>query len=151
MAAPEKGAVFTGARARLLINGTKVGWATGVSGSESISYEAVKVLDNIQVQEHVPTEYNVTLTASEVRIIGKTMKSRGFFPGVGGSAEEHLRNILTTGDLVVQVEDVVTGNVFANYEQVKVSDVSWSIDAVGITATEVTFVAIRARDESEVQ
>jgi hypothetical protein len=151
MAATEKGQVFTGARARLLINGVKIGWATGVSGSESITYEPIKVLDNIQVQEFVPVAYEVTLSASRVRIIGKTMKSQGFFPSVGGSADEHLRNILTNGDLVVQVEDTITGRIYANYEQVKVSDVSWSIDAVGVTANEVTFVAIRARDESEVQ
>ena len=151
MPAPEKGVVFTGARARLLINGIKIGWATNVSGSESISYEPIKVLDNIQVQEHVPLEYSVSLSMARVRIIGKTFKSQTFFPSVGGNAEEHLQNILLSGELVVQVEDSVTGSIFANYEQVKISDVNWSVDSVGVVANDVTAVAVRCRDESEVQ
>ena len=150
MPAPEKNVVFTGARARLLIEGVKVGWATNVAVSEEITYEAVEVLDNIQVQEHVPTAYRVTLTASRVRIVGKTLKSQGWFPSIGANAETHLSNILTSGDLAVTIEDNETGAILAQFEQVKVASHNWTVNARGIVGNDVTFVAIRLKDESEI-
>lgn len=150
MPASEKGLVFTGARARFLINGIKIGFATNVSGSEEIQYDPVEVLDNLQVQEHVPIGYTCTLSASRVRLVNKTLKSQGFFPSVGGNAEAHLTNVLNAGDLACQVEDNATNAIFANYEQVRLASHNWTITARGIVANDMTFVAIRARDESEI-
>jgi hypothetical protein len=150
MPAPEKGLVFTGARARFSVNGKKVGWAPNVSGSEEIQYDEAEVLDNIQIQEHVPVRYRATLSMSQIRIVGQTLKSQGFFPKIGANGEEHLKNILTNGDLVATVEDNETGNIIATYEQVKVASHNWTINATGIVGEDVTFVAIRAKDESEI-
>ena len=150
MPATEKGLVFTGARAIFKINGIQIGWATQVSGSEQIQYDPVEVLNNIQVQEHVPVGYTVDLSASRVRIIGKTLKSQGFFPAVGKSAAQHLTNILNAGDLVIQVSDSATDTIIANYEQAKVSSHNWAINARGIVGNDMTFVAVRQLDESEI-
>jgi len=153
MAAPEKGLVLSGARARLMIDGIPIGWATNVSVSESISYEEVRVLDNIQVQEHVPTSYAVGLSASRIRIVGKTLKSQGFFPKLGQNADEHLENILAFSlgkGLTIQIEDSQTGANIATYEQAKVTDHNFTVTAVGIVGQDMNFVAIRAKDESEV-
>lgn len=150
MAAPEKGLVFTGARCRFSLAGKKVGWATNVSGSEEIQYDEAEVLDNIQVQEHVPVRYRVSLNASQIRIVGKTLKSEGFFPSLGANSEEHLTNILTQGDLVATIEDSKTGKILATYEQVKVATHNWSVNATGIVGEDVGFVAIRTKDESEI-
>ena len=133
----EKGRLFTGARARFSIDGIKVGYARGVNVSEAITYEPVTVLDNIEVEEHVPTGYEVTFTCSMFRIIGTTLKSRGWFPPNGANTEEHLENILITGDLIATVEDTKTGKLFATLEQVKISSHNWTVDA------------IRIKDESE--
>lgn len=146
----EKGRVFTGARARLLINGVKVGYARNCSGGETISYERIKVLDNIQTQEHVPVDYDVRFTAGMVRIIGETVKSLGYFPKLGSNSSEHLQNILTNGELTVTIEDSKTGAIFMTLEQAKATSVNWSIDAAGIVASDMEFVAVRLRDESEV-
>lgn len=150
MGAPEKGLVFTGARARFLLNGKKVGWATNVSGSEEIQYDEAEVLDNIQIQEHVPVRYRCTLTMSQIRIVGQTLKSAGFFPKLGANGEEHLRNILTNGELVATIEDNETSQILAAYEQVKVASRNFTINATGIVGEDVNFVAIRTSDESEV-
>lgn len=150
MPAAEKNVVLTGARARFLINGVKVGFATNVSVSETITYEPVQVLDNIQVQEHVPTGYDVTLSMSRIRIVGKTLKSQGFFPSVGANAEEHLSNVLTNGELVCVLEDNETGTILGTFEQCKVQSHNWTINARGIVGNDVTFVCIRVKDESEV-
>lgn len=146
----EKGRLFTGARARFSINGVKVGYARNVALTESITYEPVAVLDNIEVEEHVPTGYEVRFTASMFRIIGETLKTQGWFPPVGGNVEEHLENILVSGELTATIEDTKTGKIFATVEQVKVASHNWTIDARGVVGEDMEFVAIRVRDESEI-
>ena len=144
-----KGRVFTGARARLLINGVKVGYARNCSGGETITYERIKVLDKIEAAEHVPTDYDVQFTAGEVRIIGETVKSRGVFPSLGANSDEHLSNILTNGELTITIEDNQTCSIFMTLEQAKCTSNNWSIDAAGVVGNEMTFVGVRMRDESE--
>lgn len=146
----EKGRLFTGARARFSIDGVKVGYARNVNVSEAINYEAVNVMDNVEVEEYVPLGYEVTFTASKFRIIGVTLKSRGWFPNAGANTEEHLSNILATGELVATIEDTNTGKIFATLEQVKVASHNWQIEARGIVGEDVTFNAIRLKDESEI-
>lgn len=146
----EKGRLFTGARARFSINGVKVGYARNVAVTEEIQYDPVEILDNIEVEEYVPVAYRVTFTASQFRIIGETVKSLGYFPNVGQNVEEHLENILISGDLTATIEDTKTGKLFATLEQVKVASHNWTIDARGVVGEDLTFVAIRVKDESEV-
>ncbi len=146
----EKGRLFTGARARFSIEGVKVGYARNVAVTEEIQYDPVEVLDNIEVEEFVAVAYRVTFTASQFRIIGQTIKSLGFFPNVGTTTDQHLENILVSGDLVATVEDTATGKMFATLEQVKVASHNWTIDARGVVGEDMTFVAIRVKDESEI-
>lgn len=147
----EKGRLLTGARARFSIEGVKVGFARNVALSEEIQYDPVEILDNIQVEEFVPVAYRITtFTAGLFRIIGETIKSLGFFPKVGANQDEHLENILVSGDLVATLEDTKTGRIWTTVEQVKVQGHNWTTDARGIVGEDVTFVAIRALDESEV-
>ncbi len=146
----KKGRLFTGARARFLIEGVKVGYARNVAVTEEIQYDPVEVLDNIEVEEFVAVAYRVTFTASQFRIIGETIKSLGLFPSVGGDTNEHLENILVSGDLVATIEDTPTGKIFATVEQVKIASHNWTIDARGVVGEDMTFVAIRVRDESEI-
>ena len=146
----EKGRIFTGARARFSINGVKVGYARNVNVSESIEQFPIEVLDNIEVEEHVPVAYRVTFTAGMFRIIGETLKSQGWLAKNGQNTSEHLENILVSGTMTATIEDTKTGAIFATIEQVKIQDHNWSLDSRGVVGEDVTFVAIRVRDESEV-
>lgn len=146
----EKGRVFTAARARLMINGVRVGYATNVSGGENIDYEEVAVLDNIEVEEHVPTRYRARLSAGFVRLVGETAKTLGHFPKNGANVEDHLKNILTNGTLKVAVEDNQTGKLIATFEQVRATSHNFSIDAGGLVGRSMEFVCLRLKDESEV-
>jgi hypothetical protein len=143
------GNVLTGARARLSLNGVKVGYATGVSIRETITYEPIKVLDSIQVVEHVPTDYDVSMTADLVRIVGETIKSQGWFPQQGASPSEHLTNILSNGELKATIEDTATGQIVMNVEGVRISERNVQVNARGVVGVNVSMVAIRARDESD--
>jgi hypothetical protein len=146
----EKGLIITGARARFSIEGVKVGFATDVNLGEEIQYEEANVLDNIEVEEYVPVGYRVTFTSRKFRIVGETLKSRGWFPSLGSNTEEHLQNILTTGELAATIEDTKTGKILATVEQVKIASHNYAINARGIVGQDVTFNAIRLKDESEV-
>lgn len=146
----QKGRVITGARARFLLGEKKVGYATNVSISETITYEPLKVLDNIQTEEHVPTDYDVTFTAGMVRIVGETIKSLGYFPKQGTSSEDHLRNILLSGEMTAVIEDNKTGKPLETLEQVRLASRNVNINARGMVGQDLSFVAIRAKDESEV-
>lgn len=131
--------VFSGARARFKIDGVPVGFAAGVSGSESIDYEPVDVLDLLEVREFVPVAYRATLSAQIFRVIGKSLKQLGIFP------QED--NILTSGDLTCTIEDRLTGETMAQFEQCKAQEHTFDVTARGIVSENVTFVTIRMRDE----
>ncbi len=146
----DKGLIFSGARARMLIDGVPFGFAINVAGSEEIQYDPVEVLDNIEVQEHVPIAYRVTLSASKVWVINETLKQAGFFPKGGASPTERLRNILNQRDLTVLIEDSQRNEFFYVYEQVRIATHNWQIAARAIVNQDVTFVAVRAKDVSEV-
>jgi len=146
----KKGRLLTGARARFSIDGIKVGYARNVNLSEEITYEPVEVLDNIEVEEHVATAYRVTFSASMFRIVGDTVKSMEWFPKGGANASDRLENILVSGNLKATIEDTKTQKMISTVEQVRVASHNWTIDARGIVGEDVTFVAIRVRDESEI-
>lgn len=146
---PEKGRLITGARALFSIEGRKVGYARNVSIGEEIQYIPIEILNNIEVEEFVPVSYTVTFSAGQFRIVGETLKSLGWFPSVGNNEEEHLSNILVSGDLTATVEDTATGKLIATLEQVKVSGHNWQVEARGVVGEDVSFVSVRCRDESE--
>lgn len=145
-----KGKLFTGARARFSINAIKVGFARNVTVREELQLDPVEVMDNIEVEEFVPVAYRVTFSASMFIIIGETLKNRNWFPDTGQTTEEHLTNILNTGDLEATIEDTRTNETFATLEQVRIQSHNWTIDARGVVGEDVEFVAIRLKDESEV-
>lgn len=144
-----KGNLFTGARARFSIDGKKVGYARNVTVREEVQLDPIEVLDNIEVEEYVPVAYRVTFSASLFRVIGETLKSKGYFPETGNSVEDHLTNILNSGEMTATIEDTRTREVFATLEQVRIQSHSWTIDARGVVGEDVEFVAIRVKDEYE--
>lgn len=133
--------VFSGTRAIFKIEGAVVGFAGGVSGTESIDYEPVDTLDLLEVKEFVPVAYRATLTAQIFRVIGKSLKAIGIFP-----TEE---NILTSGDLDATITDRIGGETMAQFQQCKCQEHSFDVTARGIVSENVNFVTIRVRDESE--
>ena len=141
----ELGRVLSGARARLMIEGVPVMYATNVSYSEEIQYDPVEVLDKLDVAEHVPVAYRVTFSSQHVRVVLNPIKNRD-----GVEIFPRLEDILTTGEMTATVEDSVTGAVVASIERVRASRYTQNIGARAMVLTDVEFVAIRVRDESEI-
>lgn len=134
--------VFSGARARFWFRDTVVGYAAGVSGEETIDFEPVEVLDLLEVREHVPVAYRVTLSAQVFRVIGDSLKAQGIFP----KPEE----IITSTGLEAGIEDAGfnQGNM-ALFTGVRTSGHTWDVTARGVVSENVNFVAIKVRDEYE--
>lgn len=141
--------IATGARARFSLRGIPVGYATNVDVRESITYEPVKVLDNIQVREHVPIDYDVSMAADMIRIVNETIKSQEWFPKQGKSAAEHLLNMINLGEMVATIEDSITETTICHVEGVKIAEHSIRVTARGIIGENVSMVAKRRRDESD--
>lgn len=146
---------FSGARARFYFNGTQVAYASGCDGSEEIMMEPVEVLDNLPVKEHVPVGYRVTFNANIFRTVASgastdvapgSLKEQGIFPKFGQRGER----ILTMTPVTVFIQDRNTGKVLYVIEGVKPTSHNFSITARGVVAQNVSFVAIKMMDESEV-
>lgn len=145
--------VFTGARAIFKFNDSIVGFASGVSGSEEVSYEGVDVLDHLAVVEHAPTGYRVSFSAQVFRTIAVgpstdvespgSLKEQNIFP----KFEEILR--LEGVDCLIQ--DRITGKILFLLQKVKTASYNFNVTARGIVGQNVQFVAIRAFDESEIK
>jgi hypothetical protein len=140
---------MTGARARLTIDGKKVGWATGIRCRRAIDYREALVLDDIMVAEHVPTVYRVSLSFTTLTMIGKSLEALGLFPKGGNAAGDRLRNILDAAEMTVIVEDNSTGDVLFQVLGVKLSEINLGFDAGNISGTDVTAVARELKDGSE--
>ena len=72
--------VFSVARAKLIVNGAEIGFATGVSASENIQLQRVDVLGNIDSQEIVPVNRVVSVQADFVRITNESLNELGIMP-----------------------------------------------------------------------
>jgi hypothetical protein len=133
--------VFSGPRSRLKVDGNVIGYTGGLSGGEQIDYEPIETIDFLEVREHIPVAYRVTLSSSFFRIIGQSLKARGLFPT--------LENILTSGVLTVSVEDSLTGNTPMQFEQARLASKNFDIGPRGIVSDSCEWACIRLRDESE--
>lgn len=141
--------VLTGARAKFSIDGRKVGYATGVTIREMLTHEPIKVLDEIQTKEHAPVDYEVSMTASTVRLVGTSLKSLGWIPQQGATPQDHLANIIALGELVAQIEDNQTSTILGVVEGIRIQEQDLTIQSRGVVGINVTMVAKRFRDEAD--
>lgn len=148
------GNVISGARARLFIDGQAVGYATGVDVSEEIQYEPIRVLDNIEVSEFVPIGYECSLSARRVRVVPGSLRGPTLvvWPNIGQTPEAHLRHILDkAGGYDIQVDDTIAGLGVAACIGAVPTRHAWSVDARGIVAESMDFLAIKLADEAGFQ
>jgi len=160
--------VFTGARARFLINEVPIGYCAGVSGEEAIDYEPVETLEFLQVREHIPVAYRASLSAAFFRLVGSSLKEyQGKESDAGGlSIFPKFDNILTSGAMsaVIQQskppagsgdaahvaggEELGSVNI-AKFTEVRAASKTFDVSSRGIVTENCSFVAIRQMDESE--
>lgn len=133
---------LSGARAVFMLNSVPVAFAGGVSAEESISYEAIDVLALLEVREHVPVAYTVSLNAQIFRVVGQSLRRLGIMP--------NQEDIITSGDMEAAIQDVVTRNTIALFTNVRCSGRSFDVTARGVVMENCPFVAIKMLDESQI-
>jgi len=139
--------VVTGARALFLKDNEPIAYAGNVDGSEEVTYEPIDVINNIFVQEHAPTGYRATMNASIFRVPNSSLKKLGLFPKTGSP----ITDIIQAVPMTVVLQDSVTNVILAQFSGVKASNTSFSVAARGVWSNNISFVAIRAIDESEIR
>jgi hypothetical protein len=145
--------VISGARAIFIFNGDIIGFASGVNGSEEIQYEPIDVLDDLAVKEHVPVGYRVSFSASIFRTVGAGGVSTQDKPGSLKEQQIFPRfdQIMRLDGVECLIQDTLTGKTLFMLRNVKTASYNFSITARGVVGQNVTFVATRAFDESEVR
>lgn len=147
-----RGNVLTGCRCRLITDSVTAIYATGLALNIDTQREALKELGNIRTAENVALGYEVSFSASFARVLGLTMQSEDFAqidPAVGNTPEEHLRNVLNREPWTGLIEDIKTGRIVYRIEECEVARVGMRLDARSIMMYDVEFVAIVAKNESE--
>lgn len=76
------------------------------------------------------------------RVVRKSLKNLGIFPLE--------RNILSTGAATAHIEDKVTRRIVYSFQGVKAASQTFDLSARALANVNVSFVAIRSKDESEV-
>lgn len=149
---PQNGAthVISGARAIALFNDAVIGYASGVNISEEIMYEQVETLDHLEVREHVPTGYRVTLSCSIFRTVSLaaptddspgSLEQQNIFPA--------FNQILYLAGVSFAVQDSISNKTIMLLKDVKAASQDFRVTARGIVGQNVTFVTTRAFDESQ--
>ncbi len=134
--------VIVGARVTFKIDGKKVGYASDVTVREDYQIEDVDVLDLLEVKEHAVVGYRVSATARIFRLPNKSLKQAGIFQISG--------NVLTSGVMTATVTDRITGATLQQLEGVVAESKNVNFGARAVSGEDVTFRAIRAKDEAEV-
>lgn len=151
---PDQGTrVFTGARASFFFNGAIIGFASGVSGSEEITYEPVDTLDHLDTREHVPTGYRVSLSAQVFRTIDASGNGNSDAARPGSLKQQNIfpkfEQILRVSGVDCLIQDKVTGQPIFLLRNVKAASYNFQVSARGLVGQNVSFVATRALDASE--
>jgi hypothetical protein len=142
-----KGNVATGSRVKLQIQGTDIGYATIASYVETISYDPVAVLDQLEIAEHVPVAYDVAFTASRVFLLNESLKNAGLniFPQFGTNSASFLTNIENLGELSATIIDDQAQEI-VQLVGVRVTSHNLTFGARAVVGEDISFVAIRAID-----
>jgi|TARA_X000001388_G_scaffold20926_1_gene13853 hypothetical protein len=149
---PTKGSVVSGSRVKLSVNGTDIGYATISSYVETITYDPIAVLDQMEIAEHVPVAYDVAFTASRVFLITDTLKSMSLFPKVDPGANfttallNNLLGIGTDGEMTAAIVDSQTGQTIVSLQGVKITSHNLTFGARAVVGEDVGFVARRVKD-----
>lgn len=134
--------VMTGARAVFRIAGNQVAFASNVSFNESIQYEEINVLDQLEVAEHAEVGYKVDLQCQNFRVPGKSVKQLGIM--------KRLQDILTQGELTADVIDSIKENsIILFMTGVKLQARQTTVDARGVMTETWSFVGRTSTDEDE--
>ena len=133
---------FSGPRAKIFANGNLlVGYATGVSGTETIQNVRVEALGDVFTKDIEPVGSTVQFTVDKVRLIDESLQTLGVWPR--GSTAEYI----SFPELQFDVYDHVGDKSIYRILGAKPETRNWRVDARGLMTVNATFQAKRLVDE----
>jgi hypothetical protein len=126
-----------------LSSGEVIGRATNVSVNQTTEQFPVKILGNIDTEEHEPVDRNVTLSASSIRIRNNSLFQQQIFPR-GGTNE-----VISFQPMDWAIVDAVQNVVLWRLIGVVGESHSWSLDRGSIMMYNCSFRALRMLDEQD--
>nr|CAB4128635.1 hypothetical protein UFOVP114_50 [uncultured Caudovirales phage] len=136
---------FSGVRAKLRFEGNlEAGWMTGLSGEEVINNVRVDVCGDILTQEIEPTGYTVSFNANFVRILRRSLKKMGIWPGKIDTA-----TIVNWPAMSADVYDSLDPNAAPIHRVIglKPASRSFNVDRNGLMTTNSRWEGIMLYDE----
>jgi hypothetical protein len=130
--------VMTGAKAKFTIDGKVIAYASNVSYNENIQYEAINVLDVLNVLEHAEVGYTVDMQCQSFRVPNQSVKQLGIM--------KSLPQLLTQGVMDSMVTDP-DGNIILLMTGTKIQARQTTVDARGVMTETWSFVGLQAKDE----
>lgn len=123
------------------MGGKVAGWATRVSGVQTITNLKVKALGNIDAQDIVPTDRDVSFTCGFVRIVKESLQIQGIWPR-GGTVE-----ILKWPFMTAELFDRIGDESLYRFTGVRAANRTFTCDQGGILMLDTSWDAIRLADE----
>ena len=139
--------VLTGARARLFLNGKKLGFAMGVTVTENISQERIITLDNIRTTEFATTGITCQMRCRIYKIPNEDLVTSGLWVQAGTTPDEHKRLLLNFDPLTADVFDSFTNTYVMKVVGLVPTSRTFNVEARGVVVSDVTFEGISAGDE----
>ena len=117
--------VLTGSKAALKLNGIKVAFVGSVNITEENTLTDIDVIDQLEVAELAETAHKVSFSCNLFKIDGNSVSQLGISPN-------NIRDILTQGELVMELYNTVEDRVEYTITGVKWEGGSGSLDARGV-------------------
>lgn len=135
--ADERTRAFSGARAKLLINGTReAGWCTDINGTYTQQLARVDVCGDAKSQEIEVVGVSVSFSAGFVRMLKRSIKQMGI--RVEGSTAQ----IINAPPMTVEVYDKVGDSPVYRILGAVFESLSFRVDARGLASNNCSFQAI---------
>lgn len=117
--------VLSGSKAALKLNGKKVGYVGSVNITENNALTPIDVIDQLEVAEHAETGHTVSFSCNLFKISQNSVSALGI-------RADNIRDILTQGELTMELYNSVTEQVEYTISGVKFEGGSGSLDARGV-------------------
>ena len=134
----------TGARAKLFVGETEIGWATGVSAQANIQQQPVEILGEIDPVEIEAVGRSISISADFVRIKSNSLVTLGIWPRGGSDATQ---TIVDFPALTAEVHDGITDEAIYKIEGLKCQTRSFRVDRGGLMTVNASFIGLRIYDE----
>lgn len=138
---------FSSPRCGLQIDGTRIGWAQGISVRPGVTTAPVKILGDMYTQRFEPVDTNVSGSFDTIHILNAPLAS---LTRRGGAASVWAGHFLSTRDWVMyeppnlELFDLITGKLVLSIEGMVPEGQSWQLSQSGLMMVSCSFVATRA-------